>query len=70
MTPGPGTYDPKDEFVKEQAPIYKIGGTTDRASPVSLDQMQMPGPGHYETKQLIGGDDSNKFTIGQRHDGR
>ena len=66
LNPGPAYYEPNDQIIKDSSPQYRIDGNQVRLAGPSGDAVSNPGPGHYEKKNLIGGIDSTKFTIGEK----
>jgi hypothetical protein len=48
-------------------PEYNIGGSTERLNIIEKDRLLSPGPGHYSTRDLLGGPNTIKYSIGLKH---
>lgn len=49
--PGPGTYDAKEEMIKERIPAAKIGKNKRDFLSMSNEDLTKPGPGNYDVKE-------------------
>ena len=49
--PGPGSYDAREEIVKDRIPTAKIGKNKRDFLSTSNEDLSKPGPGNYEVKE-------------------